>query len=77
VNPEEKMCLSTVYMDSGDEQKEIMKDVARIEAEGKGLWLINLFGEKTFIEGKIQTVNLTDGSFITLKKEENGMVLSV
>jgi len=77
VNPEEKMCLSTVYMDSGDEQKEIMKDVARIEAEGNGLWLINLFGEKTFIEGKIQTVNLTDGSFITLKKEENGMVLSV
>ncbi len=71
------MCLSTVYMDSGDEQKEIMKDVARIEAEGNGLWLINLFGEKTFIEGKIQTVNLTDGSFITLKKEENGMVLSV
>jgi len=77
VNPEEKMCLSTVYMDSGDEQKEIMKDVARIEAEGNGLWLINLFGEKTFIEGKIQTVNLTDGSFITLKKEENGMLLSV
>lgn len=64
-------------MDSGDEQKEIMKDVARIEAEGNGLWLINLFGEKTFIEGKIQTVNLTDGSFITLKKEENGMLLSV
>jgi len=77
VNPEEKMCLSTVYMDSGDEQKEIMKDVARIEAEGNGLWLINLFGEKTFIEGKIQTVNLTDGSFITLRKEENGMLLSV
>jgi predicted RNA-binding protein len=64
-------------MDSGDEQKEIMKDVARIEAEGKGLWLINLFGEKTFIEGKIQTVNLTDGSFIMLRKEENGILLSV
>jgi len=77
VNPEEKMCLSTVYMDSGDEQKEIMKDVARIEAEGNGLWLINLFGEKTFIEGKIQTVNLTDGSFIMLRKEENGILLSV
>ena len=71
------MCLSTVYMDSGDEQKEIMKDVARIEAEGKGLWLINLFGEKTFIEGKIQTVNLTDGSFIMLRKEENGTLFSL
>jgi predicted RNA-binding protein len=64
-------------MDSGNEQKEIMKDVARIEAEGKGLWLINLFGEKTFIEAKIQTVNLTDGSFIMLRKEEDGMLLSV
>jgi predicted RNA-binding protein len=64
-------------MDSGNEQKEIMKDVARIEAEGKGLWLINLFGEKTFIEGKIQTVNLTDGSFIMLRKEEDGRLLSV
>lgn len=71
------MCLSTVYMDSGNEQKEIMKDVARIEAEGKGLWLINLFGEKTFIEGKIQTVNLTDGSFIMLRKEENGTLFSL
>ena len=71
------MCLSTVYMESGDEQQEIMKDVARIEAEGKGLWLINLFGEKSFIEGKIQTVNLTDGSFIMLRKEENGTLFSL
>jgi predicted RNA-binding protein len=74
---EGKMCLSTVYMDTGDEQQEIMKDVARVEAEGKGFWLINLFGERTFIEGKIQTVNLMDGSFITLNKEESGMLLSV
>ena len=40
------MCLSTAYMNSGNEQKEIMKDIARIEAEGQGFWLINLFGEK-------------------------------
>jgi len=77
MNPEEKMCLSTVYLNSGNEQREIMKDVARIEAEGRGFWLINLFGERTFIEGKIQTVNLAEGSFITLKKVESGMLLSV
>jgi predicted RNA-binding protein len=71
------MCLSTVYMNSGNDQKEIMKDVARIEAEGQGFWLINLFGERTFIEGKIQTINLMDGHFIMLRKEENGMLLSV
>jgi hypothetical protein len=33
-------------MNSGNEQKEIMKEIARIEAEGQGFWLINLFGEK-------------------------------
>lgn len=62
------MCLSTVYMNSGNEQKEIMKDVARIEAEGKGFWLINLFGEREFIEGSIQTVDLMDEHFVMLRK---------
>ena len=47
------MCLSTVYMDSGNEQKEIMKDVAQIEAEGQDFWFINLFGERKFIEGSV------------------------
>ncbi len=64
------MCLSTVYMDSGNEQKEIMKEVARIEAEGQGFWLIDLFGERTFVEGTIQTVNLMDGHFVMLKEQK-------
>jgi len=55
------MCLSTVYMESGDKEKEVMKDVARIEAEGRGFWLINLFGEKTFIDGTIRVIDLMDG----------------
>jgi predicted RNA-binding protein len=67
-NLEEKMCLSTVYMGSGGEQKEIMKDVARIEAEGEGFWLIDLFGERTFVEARIQTVSLMDGHFVMLEK---------
>jgi len=71
------MCLSTVYMDSGSEKREVMKEVARIEAEGQGFWLINLFGERTFVEGKIQTINLTDGHFVTLRKEEVEMALSI
>ena len=71
------MCLSTVYMDSGNEQKEIMKDVARIEAEGQGFWLINLFGEKIFIEAKIQAVDLAEGHLVLLRKKEEEWVLSV
>lgn len=62
------MCLSTVYMGSGNEKKEIMKDVARIEAEGEGFWLIDLFGERTFVEARIQTVSLMDGHFVMLEK---------
>ena len=62
------MCLSTVYMNSGDEQSEIMKDVAQIEAEGRGFWLINLFGEKKFIKGDIQTVDLVDGHLVMLNR---------
>jgi predicted RNA-binding protein len=77
MNLEDEMCLSTVYMDSGSEEREVMKEVARIEAEGQGFWLINLFGERTFVEGKIQTINLTDGHFITLRKEEVEMALSI
>ena len=62
------MCLSTVYMNSGDEQREIMKDVASIEAEGQGFWFINLFGERKFIEGTIQTVDLMEKHFVVLRK---------
>ena len=62
------MCLSTVYMNSGNDRTEIMKDVARLEAEGQGFWLVGLLGEKKFIEGCIQTVDLIDDHFILLEK---------
>jgi len=62
------MCLSTAYLNSGNEQKEIMKDIARIEAEGQGFWLINLFGEKKFVEGSIQSADLLDGRFVLASK---------
>jgi len=65
------MCLSTVYMNSANEQNQIMKDVARIEAEGQGFWFINLFGEKRFIEGSIQTIDLLDGQFVMLEKDKS------
>jgi len=54
------MCLSTVYIESGNGQKEIMKDVARLEAEGNGYWMIDLLGEKKFIEGVIERMDMMD-----------------
>jgi predicted RNA-binding protein len=65
------MCLSTVYMNSGSDRTQIMKDVTRLEAEGKGFWLVGLLGEKIFVEGCIQTVDLIDDHFILLEKSES------
>lgn len=47
-----------------------MRDVGRIEAEGEGFWLTNLFGEKVFIEGSIQSIDLIDENLIILTNEK-------
>jgi len=64
------MCLSTAYMNSGNEHKQIMKDIARIEAEDQGFWLIDLFGEKKFVEGRIQSADLLDGRLVLVANSE-------
>jgi predicted RNA-binding protein len=55
------MCLATVYLNGMQTENRLMKDVANIEAEGEGLWLIDLFGERRFVAGKIQSLDLTNG----------------
>jgi len=55
------MCLSTIYTVAGNEQTEVMKDVARIEGEDSGIWAIDLFGGRTFIKGTIKSVDLMSG----------------
>jgi len=59
-------------MDHGNKHEEIMKDVARIEAKGRGFLLINLFGENKFIEGQIRDIDLVDGHSITLENKKPG-----
>ncbi len=66
------MCLSTAYVYDGNEKKEIMRDVARIEAEQGGVWLIDFFGKKIFVEAAIQTVDLVDEHFVALKNLMHG-----
>lgn len=65
------MCLSTVYINFEEKQKEIMKNVARMEAEGRGFWLINLFGERTFVEGTILAINFMDGHFVLIENRKS------
>ncbi len=66
------MCLSTVYMHTNDADQEIMRDVARVEAEGRGVWLINLLGEKRFVEGTVRTIDLIDDHLVVLQPPSAG-----
>ena len=62
------MCLSTIYIDSDGEREKVMQEVARMEAEGEGFSLIDLFGEKTFIRGKIRSIDFVDEHSVVIGK---------
>ncbi|MDD2605349.1 MAG: CooT family nickel-binding protein [Desulfobacteraceae bacterium] len=66
------MCLSTVFMHVDDTDREIMRDVARVEAEGDGVWLISLLGEKRFVEGIVRTIDLIDEHLVVLEPPRAG-----
>jgi predicted RNA-binding protein len=67
---ESDMCLSSVYIDSGKGQKQIMSDVARMEAEAEGFLFIDLFGESKFVRGKIKRIDFIDENAIVLEQDE-------
>jgi len=54
------MCLSTVYIESDTGKEEFMRDVAEMEAEGDGFFLVSLFGERKFVKGSIKRVDFVD-----------------
>ncbi len=60
------MCLSTVYIESDAGKKEVMRDVAGMEAEGDGYFLFNLLGEKRFVKGSIRRVDFMDEHMVEM-----------
>ena len=64
------MCLSSVYLDSGGEQKQIMGDVARMEAEAEGFLFIDLFGESKFVQGKIKRIDFINERAVVFEQHE-------
>jgi predicted RNA-binding protein len=69
LNEEVTMCLSTVYVDSDTGKKEFMRDVAEMEAEGDGYFLVSLFGERRFIKGSIRRVDFVDEHTVEMETE--------
>jgi predicted RNA-binding protein len=66
------MCLSTIYTVSENERNEVMKDVAGIEAEGAGFWASDLFGDRTFIKGRIKSVDFVSGALMVENSDPGG-----
>jgi predicted RNA-binding protein len=62
------MCLSTVYMDSNGETKEVVKEVASLEAKDDGYLFVNLFGEETFVKGRLFQVDFVEENAIIMKE---------
>lgn len=62
------MCLTTAYIDSGGEHKEVMHDVAQMEARKDGSLLTGLLGEQKFIEGKVKRIDFVSEHEVVLKK---------
>jgi predicted RNA-binding protein len=63
------MCMATVYVDSDDERKEAMRDVIRIEAEGRGFRLVSLLGKEKHIEGKLKSVDFWQEHSVVIEQD--------
>jgi predicted RNA-binding protein len=46
-----------------------MRDVARMEAEAEGFLFIDLFGEKTFVRGRIKRIDFIDEHAVVLEQD--------
>lgn len=62
------MCLSTVYIDWGGQQEEVMRDVAYMEAKDEGFLLVDLLGEQKLIKGSVKSVDFVDKHTVVLEK---------
>jgi len=53
------MCESTVYKREGDNEVQVMENVARIEPAGDNKYIIRgLFGESMEVEGVLENIDL-------------------
>jgi predicted RNA-binding protein len=67
------MCLSTAYIetsDKGDKIKEVMGNVALLEAEADGFLLTTLFGEQTFVAGRIKSIDFMQDHSIVFESAD-------
>ena len=64
------MCLSTVYIQSGDRRIKVMQDVAQIEYNQEGYLLIGLLGDQKLVKGVIRKIDFVDDHLVILEPEK-------
>ena len=53
------MCLASVYGKQNDTETLIMKNVTRVEVSEDKVYLYDIIGKETVVEGKLTLVDLT------------------
>jgi predicted RNA-binding protein len=64
------MCLTTVYLEKGEQKEMIMEEVAEVEAEDNGFRLISLMGEEKFLKGRVKHIDFIAEHSLVIKSEE-------
>ncbi len=64
------MCLSTVYIQSGDRRIKVMQDVAQMESNQEGYLLIGLLGDQKLVKGVIRKIDFVDDHLVILEPEK-------
>lgn len=62
------MCIAVVYIDSGGERKEAMRDVVWIEAEDGGFRLVSLLGGEKYIEGNLKSIDFWEEHSVVIEQ---------
>lgn len=62
------MCEASAYWLKDGNEELIMTDVDKIEPEGDGLRLVNIFGEQKIIKGVIHSLSLVNHKVYLVEK---------
>ena len=61
------MCMSTLYMDVDGKLTQVMEQVARLEARDDGYVVADLFGDETFVQGRLVRLDFVGDNAIVIK----------
>jgi predicted RNA-binding protein len=62
------MCIATVYVETGAQREEVMRDVILVQAENSGFLLVTLLGEEKFLEGRLKSIDFLKEHSVVFEK---------